>query len=84
MTTELPIDWLRSWFAERAPQRSLAPDENYFEAEVIDSFGVIELIEAIETGFACRFGDTDFQDRRFSSLAGLAEIITEKTRGVDG
>lgn len=84
MTSEQPITWLRAWFSDRAPQRSLAPTENYFEAEVIDSFAVIELIEAIETHFNCRLDDTDFQDRRFSSIAGLAEIIAEKTRGVDG
>ncbi len=84
MTSEQPVIWLAEWFSERAPQRSLGPTENYFEAEVIDSFAVIEFIEAIETHFHCRFDDTDFQDRRFSSIAGLAEIIGEKTRGVDG
>jgi D-alanine--poly(phosphoribitol) ligase subunit 2 len=84
MISEQPMTWLGAWFSDRAPQRDLAPTENYFEAEVIDSFAVIELIEAIETHFNCRFDDTDFQDRRFTSVAGLAEIIAEKTRGVDG
>lgn len=65
--------WLKEWFAARgtAPKR----DENYFEAEAVDSFGIIELIEAIETNFAFSFGATDFQDRRFATIAGLAEMI---------
>lgn len=84
MADEQPLTWLSGWFADRAPHRELSPTENYFEAEVIDSFAVIELIEALETSFGCRFDDRDFQDRRFSSIAGLAEIIVEKTRGVDG
>ena len=65
--------WLQDWFAGRGarPKR----DENYFEAEAVDSFGVIELIEAIETHFAFSFGATDFQDRRFATIAGLAEMI---------
>lgn len=76
--------WLARWFEAKAPERRLAPDENFFDAGVIDSFDVIVLIEEIETTFACRFGEADFQDRRFVTLAGLADIVAEKTRDGDG
>lgn len=71
-------DWLRDWFAEREPDIELGGDENYFDAGVIDSFGTIELIEEIETRFDIRFDERDFQDRRFATLGGLAEVILEK------
>ncbi len=70
--------WLAAWFAERGPDIGLADDENFFEAEAIDSFSVIELIEDAEQQFRIRFAELDFQDRRFGSIRGLAEIIAEK------
>ena len=53
-------------------------DENYFDAGAIDSFGVIELIEAVEDRFKIAFRQHDFQDRRFATVAGLAEIVHER------
>lgn len=70
--------WLFEWFRKRAPQVELAPDDNYFNAGAIDSFGVIELIEDMEQAFAIRFSQGDFQDRRFSSVAGLTALLAEK------
>ena len=68
--------WLHDWFAARGTHP--AREQNYFEADAVDSFGIIELIEAIETHFAFSFGATDFQDRRFATIAGLAEIVDER------
>lgn len=75
---EAIVTWIETWFARRgspAPGR----DRNSFADGVIDSFDVIELIENIETHFGIRFSETDFQDRRFVSIAGLSEIVGEKT-----
>lgn len=71
--------WLHAWFAERAtlPEPATAAEANYFEAQWIDSLSVIELIEAVEANFGIKFGEMHFQDRRFQSIAGLAEIIEE-------
>lgn len=71
--------WLLDWFRHRSPGVELAPDANFFNAGAIDSFGVIELIEDVETTFAVRFTQDDFQDRRFSSAAGLSALLREKT-----
>jgi len=71
-------DWLIGWFHQRAPEVELQIDDNYFITGVIDSLGVIELIEDIEKMFKVRFTENDFQDRRFSSVSGLAEILSEK------
>ena len=69
-------DWLQDWFAGRGAR--VASDANYFEVGAIDSFGVIELIEAVESHFKIAFRQHDFQDRRFASIAGLAEIVNDR------
>lgn len=73
--------WLRDWLAKRAPGVAIKPDANYFEAAAVDSFDAITLIEEAETEFAIRFLQTDFQDRRFSTIAGFGQIIAERRSG---
>lgn len=71
------IDWITGWFATRAsiPPGFDLSHGNYFEAGLIDSFEVIELIEAIEAEFGIRFTEAHFQDRRFTTVGGLADIV---------
>jgi acyl carrier protein len=74
------ISWLKQWFINQS-NLSDFPDNsenrNYFEMGLIDSFNVIELIESIETEFQIKFDQNHFQDRRFSTIKGLAEIMNE-------
>jgi D-alanine--poly(phosphoribitol) ligase subunit 2 len=75
-----PEKWLQNWFAARGA--TVARDQNYFDSNAIDSFGVIEMIEEIEDHFKLKFRQHDFQDRRFATVAGLAEIINERLQQV--
>jgi acyl carrier protein len=70
--------WIIDWFALQTPHITLLPNENYFAVGVIDSLGIIELIEEMEKVFSVRFSQDDFQDKRFTFVSGLAEMITEK------
>ncbi len=74
--------WLRDWFHARgvADAKAASPVVDYFESKWIDSLAVIELIEAAEDRFAVHFKEDSFTDRRFSSLAGLTQIIGELRR----
>jgi acyl carrier protein len=77
--------WIANWFRGHNKRlANLADTEimgaDYFALDYIDSFGVIVLIEDIETTFNIRFAELDFQDRRFSTVEGLAEIVREKKR----
>jgi len=69
--------WLKNFFAERAPLPPDVETVNYFEAGLIESFGVIELIEAVERHFSVTFEPGHFEQRRFATIRGLAEIIEE-------
>lgn len=76
--------WLLQWFEGRG---SLPPGPiverltaNYFELGMIDSLSVIELIGDIEAQFHIAFAAEHFQDRRFGTIAGLAELIANMSR----
>jgi D-alanine--poly(phosphoribitol) ligase subunit 2 len=71
--------WLARWFAARAarPDAGLDFELSYFDAGWIDSLGVIDLVAQVETEFDIQFEERHFQDRRFSTIAGLAAIIRE-------
>ena len=84
MTTNMAKDWLLDWFQQKKTLPGPAEerlDLDYFEAGLIDSFGVTELIVDVEETFGIEFRDVDFQDRRFSRIGGLAEIIAELKSG---
>jgi len=74
------IDWLKDYFAARCSLPEKVETINFFEAGMIDSFGVIELIEVLEKEFGIQLTETQFQDRRFPTIAGLAEIVSEMQR----
>jgi acyl carrier protein len=86
-TTEISA-WLLEWFARNGTLRAPLPERdlplNYFEARWIDSMGVIELITDVEAHFDIGFDQRHFQDRRFATVAGLAEIIDELRNGRRG
>jgi D-alanine--poly(phosphoribitol) ligase subunit 2 len=73
--------WLVSWFAARHDLDAAAGGEvlriDYFDAQLIDSFGVIELIADVEATFGIQFEHLHFEDRRFRTIGGLSEIVRE-------
>ena len=81
--------WLQEWFATPVkekdgsirirwanPQR----DVDFFECGGLDSLGLVELIPAVEEAFPIKFHQSDYQDRRFRTIAGLAEIVNDRLR----
>ena len=78
------LAWLQDWFANKSgrPATEIAElrDTDYIQAGLIDSFGIIELIADAEAEFDIRFSAEQFQDRRFTTLGGLCEIIAESRK----
>lgn len=77
--------WLISWFEKNS---GLEPGEiekntdvNYFEKGWIDSFKFISFINDIENEFKIKFSNEEFQNRNFSTINGLADIIRGKIHG---
>lgn len=74
-------EWLLRWFEKKGPVPGATSDAklktNYFEAGLIDSLAVVQLVADIEAAFPVRFTDKHYQESRFSTIGGLAEIIAE-------
>tara|TARA_A100001388_G_scaffold65851_1_gene46196 strand:+ start:6871 stop:7110 length:240 start_codon:yes stop_codon:yes gene_type:complete len=71
-------NWIKDWFITKSPEIDLGSDKNFFEEGAVDSFGVMELITDLEEHFKITFSQEEFQDKRFTSISGLSEIIRQK------
>jgi len=75
--------WLRDWFVSRAkigqPTSQPLLDIDYFEAGWLTSMEVVEFVTEIERQFGMQFSDRDLQDPRFVTLAGLTELILQRS-----
>ncbi len=76
-------EWLTDWFLNRTkvgkqPREALL-SVDYFEAGWLTSMEVVEFITEIERHFNVQFSDRDMQDARFVSIAGLTELILERS-----
>ena len=56
---------------------------DFFKCGGLDSLGLVELIPAVEEAFPIKFRQHDYQDRRFASIAGLAEIVSERVQALN-
>jgi acyl carrier protein len=77
--------WVLGWFEERHGISAGTPAErlqlDYFQSGLLDSFETMELVAEIESRFEIRFSAEQFQDRRFTTLGGLAQMIAEACAG---
>jgi acyl carrier protein len=74
--------WLQTWFVSRSKvheQSQLSLDADYFAAGWLTSMEVVEFVTEIEDNFSIQFSDSDLQDPRFVTIAGLAELILERS-----
>lgn len=56
-------------------------NSNLFEAEVIDSFGMVEMISFLEKNFQVKFVDEDLMSPMLNSLNGIVQLVQEKGGG---
>ncbi len=57
---------------------SLPLDESLLEIGVMDSFGVIELVEFIETHWGIEIADSELTVERFGGINKMSALIKEK------
>jgi acyl carrier protein len=79
---EQAAQWLCEWFASRRRFKGDASallNLNYFEAGLLTSLEVIEFVSEIEDRFGVQFSEQDFQDPRFVTVAGVAELIADRS-----
>lgn len=79
--------WLTDWFiargkltkknGETAPEALCNTD--YFEAGWLTSMEAVEFVTEIEQHFGMQFSESDLQDPRFVTIAGLGELILARS-----
>jgi acyl carrier protein len=83
-------DWLTDWFVARGklPKKigesalETLLNTDYFEAGWLTSMEVVEFVTEIEQHFGMQFFESDLQDPRFVTIAGLAELILARSTRV--
>lgn len=55
-----------------------SPEESLFESGLLDSFGLTDLVSALESEFAIRIPDSDLSPRKFDSIARIEAYIESR------
>ena len=80
-------DWLTEWFNARGKlakkigmtATETVPNTDYLEAGWLTSMEVVEFVMEIEQHFGMQFSESDLQDPRFVTIAGLVELILARS-----
>ena len=58
-----------------ARQRSLLDDDSLLESGVVDSLGVLDVVEFLESEFQIMLRDDDLLSEHFKTIASLADFV---------
>jgi acyl carrier protein len=68
-------------FLYARPDRVVAEDEHLMERGIIDSMGMMELIDFLEERFGVQPADDEVTEQNFATLARIASFVSRK-RGI--
>ncbi len=71
--------WIVDWFASRGKLHCSAREAlglDYLQSGLLTSLEIVEFVSEIENRFGIQFSETDMQDPRFSTIGGIAELVT--------
>jgi acyl carrier protein len=69
---------LLSEIAVDTGKQSLTPDEDLLGQGIIDSLGIIKLIEALEATFGIKIVDEEVVPDNFQTVASIARFVEQK------
>jgi acyl carrier protein len=55
------------------------PEESLFESGVLDSFGLPDMVSALEKEFGVQVPDADLNPRKFDSLARIEQYVNSRS-----
>jgi len=71
--------WIVDWFRARGKLKCSAEEAlaiDYLRSGLLTSLEIVELVTALEDHFGIQFSDTEMQDPRFSTIGGMAELVS--------
>jgi acyl carrier protein len=76
--------YVRDNFLYMRPDWPLKDDAPLLGSGVIDSIGVIELVEFLQREFACSIGEDEITEANLGSLGAIARFVHSKRNGKVG
>ena len=78
--SETLLQWVQSWIARRRPGEAvtLQPDTDLYQSGLLDSLGIIELIEALEDRYDFMFTEEEMRTG-LTNVAGFESIVAAHT-----
>jgi acyl carrier protein len=68
-------------FLVRFGENGLETSSNLFEAGVVDSYGLVEMVSFIESQFGVSFSDEELLSPSLASVDGIAALLSSRGRG---
>lgn len=56
----------------------ITAETDLFEAQIVDSFGFVELVSYLESTFAIQITDDDLLSNRLTTLGKILELVEER------
>jgi len=78
------LAWVRDNFLYMRPDWKLGQDDPLIGNGVVDSVGVIELIEFLQREFGCTVNEDEITERNLGSLGAIARFVYAKRSGNGG
>lgn len=69
--------FVATWFRD-GREDGLDPTTPLVTSGIVDSAGVVEVVEFLERRWGVRIGDVDISLRNFDTLAGLTDLVAER------
>lgn len=69
--------FVANWFRDGRDE-GLLPDTPLVTSGIVDSAGVIEVVEFVERRFGARFQDADLSLANCNTLAALADLVLQR------
>jgi acyl carrier protein len=86
MTTAEVIQRMRQYITDNflyaRPGFELADETSLLESGVIDSMGIIEVVQFIETELGCPVGDDDITEENLDSLAAIGRFVSARRAAI--
>lgn len=72
--------FVATWFRE-GREDGLEADTPLVTSGIVDSAGVVEVVEFLERRFGVRIGDADISLRNCNTLSGLTDLVADRLVG---
>ena len=70
--------WLVQWLQKRNPGLNISGGSKIYDEGLVDSFGIIELLQDTESHFSISFEDSELRQQFFKTIDDFARMIDKK------